>query len=138
MAFTPDQVLLVVAFGMLALVLIGVGLVVVLDSSFDSTTGSSAAPAPSNSKSLPSEPVSRTSPLAAPAWRGARGGEGRRVYTNGTRLDELLRWPALDAAVALKAYVRQMDWEDKETLLTHLPQVTNCILGLDTAAESGS
>eukprot|EP00967_Tisochrysis_lutea_P050559 scaffold62234_cov32-Tisochrysis_lutea.AAC.4 len=117
--------------------LLALGLFIYLDSSDDEK--------PSSSSVAPPPPTTQTSAAGAPggAWglssmRGGGTHAERRVYTTGTRLDELLRWPALDGALALLAYLRNMDWEDKEALLKALPQIANCILGLDTAASGAA
>lgn len=68
-------------------------------------------------------------------WRAPRSD---RVYTTGTRLEDLLSWSALDASIALHAYMRQMDWEERDALLGALPQIANCILGLDPTGGSTS
>ena len=68
------------------------------------------------------------------SWGGTKQRPGdRRVYSSGVRLEELLRWPALEACRALHAYALEMSGEDTEAFFSALPQITNCILGLDHA-----
>ena len=67
------------------------------------------------------------------SWGSPKRPGDRRVYSNGVRLEELLRWPALDACRALHAYAQEMSGEDTEAFFSALPQITNCVLGLDHA-----
>ena len=87
---------------------------------------------------------SSSTSAAAPAAGGGGGmlgglmGAGtaagpQRVYTSGTRLEELLGWPgSVDAPEALYMYISQMEGEEQEALFSALPQVVNCVTGLDT------
>ena len=67
------------------------------------------------------------------SWGSPKRPGDRRVYSNGVRLEELLRWPAVDACRALHAYALEMSGEDTEAFFSALPQITNCVLGLDHA-----
>jgi hypothetical protein len=66
-------------------------------------------------------------------WGSPKRPGDRRVYSNGVRLEELLQWPAMDACRALHAYALEMSGEDTEAFFAALPQITNCVLGLDHA-----
>lgn len=49
--------------------------------------------------------------------------QAQRVYTPGTRLDELLTWSSVEATEALYQYILQMEGEEQEALFNALPQV---------------
>ena len=67
------------------------------------------------------------------SWGSPKRPGDRRVYSSGVRLEELLRWPAVDACRALHAYALEMSGEDTDAFFSALPQITNCVLGLDHA-----
>lgn len=135
---TTETTVLVGTFAVLAMLLVAVGLIFFLDSSSDFKPVDDAGTAAGGDGSAPAADTGGAAgaPSASQAWGlGTRSGASKRhAYTTGTRLEELLRWPAADGAEGLLAYVRKMDWEDRETLFKSLPQIANVILGLDTAA----
>ena len=67
------------------------------------------------------------------SWGSPKRPGDRRVYSSGVRLEELLRWPAVDACRALHVYALEMSGEDTDAFFSALPQITNCVLGLDHA-----
>lgn len=109
-------VVALVSLGLLLLLI--VGLFIMIDS-FDQQPSASSALA------------SMGGATASAANGGASKPAKKRVYTQGVRLEDLLTWPAADAAEALAAYLQQMEGDEREALFSHLPQATNCVLGLD-------
>ena len=78
--------------------------------------------------------TSSTKPVNTSVFGGGTG--KKRVYTSGVRLEELLFWSALEAPEALVAYCAQMEGDEREALFSALPQVTSCILGLESGLNT--
>ena len=57
--------------------------------------------------------------------------DGPRVYSSSVRLEELLRWPAIEAARALRRHTNEMSGDDTEAYFAALDHVANCILGIN-------
>ncbi|KAL3919568.1 MAG: hypothetical protein SGPRY_005580 [Prymnesium sp.] len=71
---------------------------------------------------------------------GLMGGGGlaqpQRVYTSGTRLEELLSWSSVEATEALYLYILQMEGEEQEVFFNTLPRVAECLTGLDNSTHA--
>ena len=82
--------------------------------------------------------VAATATSSTSAAGVANKPQKKRVYTSGTRVEELLTWSALESTEALAAYLQQMEGDEREALFSHLPQVANCVLGLDHHGPSSA
>tara|TARA_B100000524_G_scaffold134284_1_gene66917 strand:+ start:144 stop:2801 length:2658 start_codon:yes stop_codon:yes gene_type:complete len=142
---SKDIAAFVAVFSILGLLLLLAVLLWALEHDWNAEPTSKAQPAAAAGASQggnasSGNPSGSTAPAATGVgsftqWRSPRS---ERLYVPGTRLDDLLRWSALDASVALHAYMRQMDWEERDALLGALPQIANCILGLDPTGGTTS
>ncbi|KAL1529623.1 hypothetical protein AB1Y20_000565 [Prymnesium parvum] len=137
-----------IVVGLLALIfllLLVVGLVL----SFDLLGDSAPDPKPHATPSVATSAESASSSAAGSA--GAAGGsmlggligggglsQPLRVYTSGTRLEELLGWTSVEATEALYMYILQMEGEEQEALFNSLPQVVDRLTGLDNSKSNAA
>ena len=131
---STDTVVIVALVALMIFLLALVGLFLLIDSYENASNTSSSSS--SSAGSAPNATTSTTNLHAAAAASAST--TKKRTYYRGVRLDELLTWSATEASEALAAYVTQMEGDEREALFSALPQLTNCVLGLDHAAGAGA